>query len=408
MVRWIDGLVALRACVLAVVPPIVPDWVYTMITDAALGALLLDLYGCALQPERWPAFLARLCQLCETEQAALVHHHIVDGEFIVVPVFQGSDPDGIQLYNAHYGNYDPWTAAYQRQGGFKPGIADVTTSEALVPKSEFERSEFYADFGVPFHMVQNVMLVTTPPAGTSSTCLTLPAGVRQQGYASHTLDALRVLGPHLQQAALFNQQLAASTQLHAELQGMLDGLTEPMALLDRDGRIRFMNAGMRALTGAGLTLIFDRGVLRPRSPKAYHAFRRALRAYARWAEGAVEPAPTVVPLEGNEATAGKTLTLLPVPAREGREYAVIARVHDPIATTERCIAASLGRFALTPTETRVVALLSAGRTVRDIAADTRMRETTVRWHLKQAFAKTGARNQAQLVALVHATQPRLA
>ena len=48
----------------------------------------------------------------------------------------------------------------------------------------------------------------------------------------------------------------------------------------------------------------------------------------------------------------------------------------------------------------VASLLAQGRTVREIALRIHRTEHTVRYHLKQAFAKTGVRRQAELVRLM--------
>ena len=61
------------------------------------------------------------------------------------------------------------------------------------------------------------------------------------------------------------------------------------------------------------------------------------------------------------------------------------------------VAAVLG---LTPAEGRVSALLAEGRSVREIAAAFRYRESYVRWLLKQVYRKQGVSGQAPLVRLV--------
>ncbi len=57
-------------------------------------------------------------------------------------------------------------------------------------------------------------------------------------------------------------------------------------------------------------------------------------------------------------------------------------------------------FDLTPTETRVLELIGAGRTSPEAAAALGVGVSTVRTHLLRLFEKTRARRQADLVALV--------
>ena len=63
----------------------------------------------------------------------------------------------------------------------------------------------------------------------------------------------------------------------------------------------------------------------------------------------------------------------------------------------RLVAEVLG---LTPAESAVAVLLSQGKTVRDIAAETGRREESVYRHLRQIYKKQGISRQTDLVRLV--------
>ena len=64
------------------------------------------------------------------------------------------------------------------------------------------------------------------------------------------------------------------------------------------------------------------------------------------------------------------------------------------------IAAVAALFDLTPTETRVLELITAGRSNADVAAALGTAVSTVRTHLLHLFAKTRTHRQTELVALV--------
>ena len=57
-------------------------------------------------------------------------------------------------------------------------------------------------------------------------------------------------------------------------------------------------------------------------------------------------------------------------------------------------------FDLTPTEARVAMALAQGRSRAQIAADFGISRTTVAFHMRNIFQKTGTRRQAELVALL--------
>ena len=58
------------------------------------------------------------------------------------------------------------------------------------------------------------------------------------------------------------------------------------------------------------------------------------------------------------------------------------------------------RYGLTPAERSVAAQLALGLTVREIAASTGRRESTVRWHVRNLHSKLGVHRQADVVRLV--------
>ena len=71
---------------------------------------------------------------------------------------------------------------------------------------------------------------------------------------------------------------------------------------------------------------------------------------------------------------------------------------SPMTIDAGLVSAALG---LTPAEGRVAVSLAEGGMVRDIAAATGRKESSIRWHLHNIFRKRGISRQADLVRLVH-------
>ncbi|MFC3704017.1 response regulator [Devosia honganensis] len=63
-------------------------------------------------------------------------------------------------------------------------------------------------------------------------------------------------------------------------------------------------------------------------------------------------------------------------------------------------ATSSASFGLTPAETRIASALAQGRTPAQIAAGFNISRTTVTFHLRNIFQKTGTSRQAELVAVL--------
>ena len=85
-----------------------------------------------------------------------------------------------------------------------------------------------------------------------------------------------------------------------------------------------------------------------------------------------------------------------------RSWPVVALVLvvDPRSDTRidpDLVAESLG---LTPMENRVAVMMAEGKAVREIAAATGRKESTIRWHVRHIFTKHGITRQAELVRLV--------
>jgi DNA-binding CsgD family transcriptional regulator len=116
---------------------------------------------------------------------------------------------------------------------------------------------------------------------------------------------------------------------------------------------------------------------------------------------------------------------IPVAASEGRPALIIhllplrRAAHDIFFGADILVAATAvsassvvpspsilaGLFDLTPSEARLAAALSQGRPLKDAAAGLKITVKSSRTYLERIFAKTGTRQQSQLVALLKSTEP---
>ena len=94
----------------------------------------------------------------------------------------------------------------------------------------------------------------------------------------------------------------------------------------------------------------------------------------------------------------------PVPKRErnfrAQRVAALVLVVDPESRPRINAGLVAKALDLTAAESRLAAMVAAGRTVRDIAAMTGRTEGTVRWHMKRIFRKQGISRQADLMQRV--------
>jgi DNA-binding NarL/FixJ family response regulator len=84
-----------------------------------------------------------------------------------------------------------------------------------------------------------------------------------------------------------------------------------------------------------------------------------------------------------------------------RAYASRARLELDRGGAPATGAQALERLELTARELEVMALLAAGRTNREIAADLVISEKTASVHVSHILAKLGVRNRVEAAALAH-------
>ena len=274
-------------------------------------------------------------------------------------------------------------------------ITDLYTAE------ELKTSPTYNEI-LPRAAMQDGLNVRLPGLDGSHIGWGLNDPVDSEGWGPSRITMVQGLLPHIQQFVRVRQVLAGAGALGASLADLLAATGLGIIQLDRRGRIAAANDRALALLRTGDGLFDKDGGLcggRPADAAVLQGLlTRALPPFGgQGADGsmtvrrAADPQPLVVHLMpiGRPETAVCTwpvaaLVLVVDPARWPRL--------DPAL-----VATGLG---LTPMESRVAVLLTEGKSLREVAAATGRKDTTIRWHLRQIFAKRGIARQAELVRLV--------
>ena len=188
------------------------------------------------------------------------------------------------------------------------------------------------------------------------------------------------------------------------LAAVLDSMRSGAIQLDRRGRIVAANDWAGVLLRQGDGLCDQGGFLHARAPaedgELQALLARALPRYGgRGAGGSM--------LVGRGLDRPR-LVLYVSPVGEGRaefdaeRVAALVLVVEPGSRARIDPALVAATLELTPKESRVAVQLAEGMTVRDIARATGRTENTIRWHMKNIFAKQGIGRQFELVQLVQA------
>ena len=183
-------------------------------------------------------------------------------------------------------------------------------------------------------------------------------------------------------------------------QGDLDGLTRlsatSMLVLDRAGNVLHM--GETALAGLTATqaVTVKNGALSARRKSEDKAIRDALAALSPSKPDAIVCLRT----RESHPIAVIDLRLLPGGAIAWRMTELLVRPMPSVARLRSV-------FGLTPAEARVAGALLSGLGLRGIARENGVEAETVRSQAKRIRAKTGARTQNQLLAMLLAVGPGL-
>ena len=368
--------------------------------EATFGRILASLYEAALDPACWPGFSAVADEALGVHGSSLLFG---DGE---------SDED------ARIGFQWTCTRGQRRPDLERLYFGTYYELDERVPRLRhapdgqlFHNAEVFTERELATSPVQhvftrvhcgNAMNVRLGGPGGSRTLWMVHDPVHDDGWSSAQLDSIRRILPHLRQAVRVQVALGRAGTLGRTLENLLEATGLGVMQLDRRARLVAANDRARALLRAG-DVLFDRDrCLFARPPRANAELQdllgRALPPFGtRGAAGTMVarrpsgPPPLVVhviPVGGGEADAGAW----PV--------AALVLVPDAAEATDLDVAAVAEALRFTRAESQVAVLLGRGMTVREVAAATGRRESTVRSHVKHMFTKHGLTRQADLVRLV--------
>ncbi|MDD9994063.1 MAG: helix-turn-helix transcriptional regulator [Rhodospirillales bacterium] len=192
------------------------------------------------------------------------------------------------------------------------------------------------------------------------------------------------------------------------LAALIDTIRSGVIQLDRRGGIVAANDCAGALLRRGEGVSDQGGCLHARAP-ADDARLQALLARALPRTGGPGAGGSMLVRRGLDEP---PLVLHVSPVGEGGtetdtgRVAALVLVVDPGSPARIDPALVAAALDLTPVESRVAVQLAEGMTVRDIAQATGRAEHTIRWHMKNIFAKQGIGRQFELVQLVQSLAGR--
>jgi len=229
--------------------------------------------------------------------------------------------------------------------------------------------------------------------------LTDPTG--SAPWSSGRIEIIESLLPHIRQFVRVRQALVDAEAVGASSAALLENTQVGVIQLNRGGKIVATNDRALDILKRGEGLVDRGGYLNARIATDNDRLKKLL--------------ALAIPALGGQAAAGSmtvgrsphlprlALHVNPVTVRQmdlsARRVAALVLVVDPLSQPRidpDLVAETLG---LTLAESQVATALAEGSNVRDIAAATRRKESTVRWFIRQIYEKRGISRQADLVRL---------
>jgi DNA-binding CsgD family transcriptional regulator len=327
----------------------------------------------------WMPFLRSLSTLTRSRATAIkwVAHRPRGFHMIA----DGLESAPVRGYRERYAELDVWSHVDLGAG------ADVFGDE-MVPRRVFERSEFYRDFCRAHEIadIHKIMLAKEPSSQVSI------ALFKDRGRIDRARERelTRRLAPHLRRAVALASRVADANDVRGALADALELQASAAFLLDARGRIRHATprAEAIALANDGLR-ITQRGL---RASLADDD--RELAAYLR---GRLD-APS---MHVRRPSGAPPYRVVAMPRKLSLDAAIAMVV---VVVETRAPAAAEARLrrelGLTRAEASVAMRVGRGAAPKQVASELGVSWYTVRAQLREIFAKTGVRRQAQLVELV--------
>ena len=364
-----------------------------------LSKLIGLIYDAAAAPDLWPTFLERLAEALELRAAIFaLNHRGEDGVVGEISLATGMDEGTVRAYGERYAHINPFREATEPL----PAGAVVASGDML-PDSELVQTEFFNDFYAPAGLRHGVTAVIQNDTDATSAFVGA-RGPDQSPSGEADLRLVRILTPHLQRARALGERLGTFANDERLAQGVIDQLRVGLLFFGPDGRFASANARGEAILREQDGLGLAGGRLVAGHGRDTNELEAVIKAACEIGERRGHLAPMSLRLQRPSGRRDLEVMACPIdPVSElwgdGRasSFLVVSDGADDFPGAARRMQELHG---LSETEATLAVAIASGTTVKEWAAHRGVSVETVRWQLKQVFAKTGTSRQPELMRLV--------
>ncbi|MDE2852259.1 MAG: helix-turn-helix transcriptional regulator [Acidobacteriota bacterium] len=370
----------------------------------AFDRVLAALHRAALDDAHWPAAAALVDEECGTAGNVLV---VSEGAGDDVRInftrylYRGEPRP--ELAREYFDVYHPYDEAVPRVRELPAGTVAHTPS--LYTEEELKTSRAYNEAWLHCICQNGLCIPLLVEPGGLRIIWGFADPIATGDWQSAQLELIKSLLPHVRQAVRVRQALAGADALSAGLSNLLDRSRIGILHLDRGGRVLAANDPARDILRRGEGLSDrDDGALHASLPADDGHLQKLLKRALPVFGSATPPAGGSMRIQRSLPRTWLELYVHPVDAGQadfgGRRVAALVLLVDPESRPRIDPVRLSVLLGLSPSESRVSALLAEGRPVREIAANTGYKESYVRWLLKQAYKKQDVSGQVALVQRV--------
>jgi len=370
----------------------------------AVSDLIGSIYDCALDPARWDTTLVDIMEMMRCSNATLIMSNLIDGSGRLSKTI-GIEPAWLERMPAYFAEFAVWER--------HPVVRDWPLDEPQVqsrhlPAELKQQSRMLPEWSEPQGIVDSLGLVLMN-SPTRQANLSFDRH-RDVGLITEREIVLgRLLAPHVRRSMVISDLIDVKTVESDSFGQTLDALNVGVVLTDAGGGILHANSAAELMIRDGDPIRENGGVIGTSQPAATQELRSAI-AMSDREEAALDKQGLGVRLTGS----GEPPVLAHVlPLAQGRTRprlrprASAAVFIGAVSSDANGAEAMSVAYRLTRMETRVLAILLSGGTLKQAADALGIAATTARTHLDNILAKTGAARQADLVRLAMRMGPIL-
>lgn len=352
-------------------------------------AVTEQIYTAALDPTAWPAALAGMRDLVDGAAVSLRVEAFAPSS--LRQTWLGFEPAFQKAYLDHYWRDDVCSSGWP--------TGRMSTADELVPAAVRLRTAFFNDLCVPFALEDLVGGLVESSPGVSI-ALSIMRGRARRRFDEKHAALLDALVPHLQRAVRINAALESAERASAAAWDVFDRLPVGIFAVDGAGKLKHANRAGSRMIGNGLRI--ERSVLAAEGASATRALWSCLAAARAEPTERCGPVAIALPRVG-----GLPLSAVAMPADRDTAAGlgcptadVLLVVTDPSARVEPPASVLMRVYGLTAAESRVALLLGRGLSPKQVAGELGTAWNTVRFQLRQVYAKTQTTGQPALVKLL--------